>query len=723
MTGVIFVMKILQWTSKVMVISRVLKKHRGLQLKSRTKPKPELNFYLMKLSKDPSVMPNLPASNLSNSKSAQENMSGRKLDVKQASFQTASGKKFQITVSAMEKAKGVFSDCEVTSADQNCTEFGGFKKASGTTIKVSEDAKNRAKLLFDDFAQEAEIPKPTISALPTDFKSDVKQIGFQTGSGKTFEITADAMERAKGMFSDCGLSEVIPNGFKKASGSTIKISEEAKRRVKNLFDECRDQEVVERDTMTSFPAGFRLESGENCTLSVEKALSDCSVTDHAIKGKKLFSKDDDFSDGDSSFICDTQVLRKVERDAFNDGDVTMADASEPSRKRHLSSKDDEDSLMPPRMKRKVETCSEHVADSRKMARGMLDMIIEKKSRQKAKPIKGLLSVLKSKSKRMTLRELGRPHSNPGCSIDSLSSSDYRFEGAQHFSEKAINDSTDQLLTIGEGGKVVLSDDNSLGLTELSKAFMTMTGVQIDLIPKGWIENHYRWIVWKLAGMEQSYPALLSGSALTPEVVLNQLKFRYDREIDRGQRSALKLIYEGDANPGNCLILCVARCVSVTKGKLLELTDGWYSVPWLIENENPLLKFVRTNRIRVGTKLITFGAELNNHEQPRSPLECPTFEDLQREFETNDKISMLKLQANSTRRSKWYEIVFRFRRFPPPHWLIYFSGIQSWDFTGKLAGCQLHLGHFYPTADWCQRCKSRWFVIIRSFTKALLKRIP
>ena len=104
--------------------------------------------------------------------------------------------------------------------------------------------------------------------------------------------------------------------------------------------------------------------------------------------------------------------------------------------------------------------------------------------------------------------------------------------------------------------MVLADDDTCGLAELSASLLTCTGVQQDLIPKGWIANHFRWIVWKLAGLESSYHD--RGAFLTPDGVLRQLKHRYDIEIDGSKRSALKLIYEGDASPNNCLILCVAH---------------------------------------------------------------------------------------------------------------------------------------------------------------------
>ncbi|CAI5459059.1 unnamed protein product [Closterium sp. Yama58-4] len=42
----------------------------------------------------------------------------------------------------------------------------------------------------------------------------------------------------------------------------------------------------------------------------------------------------------------------------------------------------------------------------------------------------------------------------------------------------------------------------------------------------WVTNHYRWVVWKLACQERSFPRRLAGRMLTVEKVLEQLKYRW-----------------------------------------------------------------------------------------------------------------------------------------------------------------------------------------------------
>lgn len=67
--------------------------------------------------------------------------------------------------------------------------------------------------------------------------------------------------------------------------------------------------------------------------------------------------------------------------------------------------------------------------------------------------------------------------------------------------------------------------NLIGLGEIEIAFKAMTGVDPKLIHKGWIKNHYKWIIWKLASYERTFPCYFK-TALSVEHVIQQLKYRF-----------------------------------------------------------------------------------------------------------------------------------------------------------------------------------------------------
>ena len=59
--------------------------------------------------------------------------------------------------------------------------------------------------------------------------------------------------------------------------------------------------------------------------------------------------------------------------------------------------------------------------------------------------------------------------------------------------------------------------------------------------------------------------------LTPERVMKELKYRYDREIDRAQRPALRKIFEKDDVPSKRIVLCISSIkeVKITTLKFCE----------------------------------------------------------------------------------------------------------------------------------------------------------
>ncbi|EGI61921.1 PREDICTED: breast cancer type 2 susceptibility protein-like isoform X1 [Acromyrmex echinatior] len=201
-------------------------------------------------------------------------------------------------------------------------------------------------------------------------------------------------------------------------------------------------------------------------------------------------------------------------------------------------------------------------------------------------------------------------------------------------------------------RLILDENGYAGIWEFLRAFLASSGVDPNLIPARWVENHYRWIVWKLASMDRmKFGSVKLPRALTPSYVMAQLKYRYDREIDRSQRPAIRRILEKDDVPSKRMTLCVSSIiennnVSMEIGKSprvgvpkwrIELTDGWYSTNACIDIG--MVKNISTGKIREGTKLLLSGAELLNCDQGFYPLEAPA--DV-----------CLKLHTNSTRRARW-----------------------------------------------------------------------
>ncbi|MBA0814860.1 hypothetical protein Gohar_020659 [Gossypium harknessii] len=191
----------------------------------------------------------------------------------------------------------------------------------------------------------------------------------------------------------------------------------------------------------------------------------------------------------------------------------------------------------------------------------------------------------------------------------------------------------------------------------AEAFYDMlshSGASVQHVSKEWVANHYKWIVWKLASYERCYPSKCAGKFLTVSNVLEELKYRYEREVNHGQRSAIKKILEGDASPSKMLVLCVSTIQSnsepnmetnleITNGThysgnaKVELTDGWYSINAVLDVL--LSKQLAVGKLFVGQKLRIWGAGLCGWDGPVSPLEA------------SSAIS-LALNMNGTFRAHW-----------------------------------------------------------------------
>ncbi|VVB12825.1 unnamed protein product [Arabis nemorensis] len=180
----------------------------------------------------------------------------------------------------------------------------------------------------------------------------------------------------------------------------------------------------------------------------------------------------------------------------------------------------------------------------------------------------------------------------------------------------------------------------------------------------------KWIVWKLACYEKNYPAKCRGNILTITNVLEELKYRYEREVNHGHCSAIKRILSGDAPASSMMVLCISALNPKTDNDSqethgsdsasnvkVELTDGWYEIAlhhrYSINAalDVMLTKQLNAGKLFVGQKLRhayvliyylkILGAGLSGWAAPTSPLEA-----------TISNTICLLLNINGTYRAHW-----------------------------------------------------------------------
>ncbi|XP_010289703.1 PREDICTED: breast cancer type 2 susceptibility protein homolog, partial [Phaethon lepturus] len=200
-----------------------------------------------------------------------------------------------------------------------------------------------------------------------------------------------------------------------------------------------------------------------------------------------------------------------------------------------------------------QSCIQHAADTEledgnlamvkmmtnlRCARDLQEMRIKKKYRQNISSQPGCLYVIKTSARnRISLKTAVEEKSPRFYSTEEL----YTYGVSKHCTEvNSTNAESFQFLIkdffskeyllagngmqLADGGWLIPTDEGKAGKKEFYRALCDTPGVDPKLITEAWVYNHYRWIVWKLAAMEVSFPHEFANKCLTPETVLLQLKY-------------------------------------------------------------------------------------------------------------------------------------------------------------------------------------------------------
>ncbi|XP_054557883.1 breast cancer type 2 susceptibility protein isoform X2 [Talpa occidentalis] len=633
-------------------------------------------------------------------------------------FSTASGKSVQLSDAALQKARQVFSKIEDNTnphfskvsyknehSDKLTKEknamvytpselpaFSGFSTASGKQVSVSESALNKVKGMLEEFdlirtkyilqhSPPSKQDASEILPLPHIDKSTPKHsvnLKMENTYNKELKVSNNGTI-------ECDSSE---------NNHSIKVSpyvSQFKQDKQQLLIGTKVSLVGNHQLLgkeQALPAKTEMEIGKTETLSnlpMKANKEACSTYSkhpenyfdrEAVEIAKAFMEDGDLTDSELShakhslFSClkNKEAVLLNSRIGKRRGD-SFGSVGEPPIKRNLLNEFDrimenqEKSLMASK------TTPDDLTSTLQNARDIQDLRIKKKQRQCIFPQPGSLYLAKTSSMtRISLKvavggQLPSAFSHKqlymfGISkhcvrINSKNAESFQFHTQDYFGKESLW--TEKGIQLADGGFLIPSNDGKAGKEEFYSALCDTPGVDPKLISRVWVYNHYRWIIWKLAAMEFAFPKQFANRCLNPERVLLQLKYRYDTEIDRSRRSAIKKIMERDDTAAKTLVLCISEIISSStnisvpscsktsivdtkKGNIIELTDGWYAIK--AQLDPPLLALLNNGRLTVGQKIIIHGAELVGSPDACSPLEAP-------------ETVMLKISANSTRPACWY----------------------------------------------------------------------
>ncbi|KAK9744211.1 BRCA2, helical [Popillia japonica] len=564
-------------------------------------------------------------------------------------FQSASGKNIKISHDALEKAKRFLDDNNRPAGDSQTQTmlFSGFHSASGAQIDIPEkqllEARkmhnqcDNSELCMGDFVKVDETPTATCDT-PVN----------NTTSKRAFELLEDVVETV-----DSALEKIKrhkPSNARRRLGISrckqINVSKEKMGMAKKLFSNENFTDTVREFSLTT-------------TLK----KSQIGATSTPLKNNTSQFQDVRFCKDIESEL--TPIKHSV---AGKNGDAICVDSSIIIQKRTPGSLDDWHATVLKQINSLKDTLK-NLEEKKNNLEKQMSFVYYGDKEHKRQRLGVLYKKKMSNAQRVPLKSLDMNCNNN--IEDIISSVTSKNANMIHFNYTSL----EYTGSTQDGALVIPNAQNFIGLSEIEVAFRTMVGVEPDLIPDGWIANHYRLIIWKLASYERVFSEQLVGS-LTVENIVQQLKYRYDREIDKAERPAIRKILEKDDVPQKRMVLCVSDIIEGPNNVIeLELTDGWYCITTLIDA--PLVAAVRRKKIKIGTKLLICGAQLLNCDGCH-PLQVTDF-------------VKLKINYNCTRRAIWYAKL-GYQKFPGPI-AIPLSSVHP---DGGMISCvKVHIVRVYP----------------------------
>lgn len=450
-------------------------------------------------------------------------------------FQTASNKQVKISADALLKSRKIFQE------DLNIDRLDN-KDVLHTAILDTIDEPSRINKEMDDVSMRS--------------KSSPIFKGFQTGNKKPVTVSKEALAKSKNLFKDL---EIIPNnddfepefyGFKMANDEKV-VSD------KKLFDDRKSfkgfhsasdkKVIISEDSLTKCRKVFQgLDSTDKFDRNADKTPTninfefktgtnrDIVISEEAIaRSKRLFSDIDDSNEYHKNVkkdeiciednidnIIDTQVLNNFEESLYTEDFRDTSIKSKRSGSPILS-------CPKAKKRKKFETPYSQKATIKPVLK---NQIINKNVN------KITFNENYKKNKQYSLKDLTKLIQSKNTAIDPYLLQ-FNFDNLLEFKFPEHRNG--------------LSYDN-MTLELLKELFLN--SVNSKLVPNGWLDNHLKLILWKLI----SYEVVLKSSVVcSARNVVDQLKYRYDKELYNAQRPALRKILEKDDVASKTVVLCVA----------------------------------------------------------------------------------------------------------------------------------------------------------------------
>ncbi|KAG1459535.1 hypothetical protein G6F56_006142 [Rhizopus delemar] len=446
---------------------------------------------------------------------------------------------------------------------------------------------------------------------------DLRQTGFKTASGKLLKpVSEEAVKRARALLSEPThdpLDNQEFSGFKTASGKELKpVSEEAMIKAQSLLNEAVDEQSVDHKLDKQEFSGFKTASGKQlrpvspAALEKAKALLAEKVEDVSLT-KETDEKAHRINTMFTTASGKTLTAVKKETEKWS---TTLIETQENSVKRPLETIEN----IP------VKGGLQDISNVKRQKKSTLG--------KRNKPFKS--PIIRSNIE-LTKAAIGNKNKSrtKGESVFDLTAPNQRKKMSslgkpQQYTRKQLlskNISLDILDMTSSTARKYTFDNGTWGPKQAQRELIKV-GALPSLLSFSWVENHYGWIVWKMACQIRSYPDIFI-SDWNPERVMHQLRYRYEREINQGHRPVLKKILEQDDIAAKHMILVISNITEIkdntTSKYRLQLTDGWYQISAYTDLR--MEHAVTKKKLKVGHKLSICGAQLVSNRTDQSADEA------------------------------------------------------------------------------------------------------
>lgn len=487
------------------------------------------------------------------------------LDLGKCVFHTANNKPISISDEAIEASqrliKKINNGAEMFEENSKNSPFVGFKTASNRNIAISKKTLDKAKKLFDHIDEtSSNLNEAVCAQMETKFQ-------FQTANNKPVNISEKSYEASQRLINPTDSVKVIVKnngefqqfvGIKTASNNDIVISKETFDKAKKIFDGIDETSSINLCKIVSTPTKtmFQFQTANNkvVNISEEAIIASQRQLNTDLSFKKFQTASNKEVKISKTSLARTKVFDEIDSETVNQN-KDFEESKDINLKNILNTQvisNFEETLYT------EDFLKEPTPTSKRSASPILPYSKTKKQKFKAPASNTLKNLLKTDSchnDRTSTFIFDRSYKkNKGFKLKDLNVLEEKYKSENKNIDPYIHNFNFENILEFE----FLNGRNDLTAVKLRTEDIKeifSKSVNKTIIPTGWIENHLKLIIWKLLSYEAKYPNVFY-KVCTAKSVIEQLKYRYDKELYNVQRPALRKILEKDDISSKTIALCV-----------------------------------------------------------------------------------------------------------------------------------------------------------------------